>query len=123
VVIAQSDVDLIRTRTENVKLRFPERIPTVLPSSLVREVPAGTDQLPDRVLSQLGGGDVAVDPRDQRGVKAFQRIFLFDIVLPPQVHQFNVGGRVYVRFDHGLEPLVWRWYRALRELALKNFNV
>lgn len=123
VVISQSDVDLIRTRTRGVKLRLPERVTETLPSALVREVPAGTDQLPARVLSQLGGGDVAVDPRDQKGVKAFQRIFLFDIVLPPQVYHFNVGGRVYARFDHGLEPLAWRWYRGVRQLLLKNFNV
>ena len=123
VVIAQSDVDLVRTRTRGVEVRLPEKVTKTLPSALVREVPAGTDQLPAPVLSQLGGGDVAVDPRDQKGVKAFQKIFLFDISLPPQVYQSNVGGRVYVRFDHGLEPLACRWYRVVRQLFMKNFNV
>jgi putative peptide zinc metalloprotease protein len=34
-----------------------------------------------------------------------------------------VGGRVYVRFDHGREPLYYRWHRVVRELLLKRFNV
>jgi putative peptide zinc metalloprotease protein len=123
VVIYQADVDLIRGRTRGVTIRFPEKITTTLSAALVREVPAGTEQLPAAVLSQLGGGEVATDPRDQKGIKAFQKIFLFDIRLPHRSYLFNVGGRVYVRFDHGLEPLAWRWYRAVRQLLLKRFNV
>jgi putative peptide zinc metalloprotease protein len=123
VVVYQSDVDLVRNRTLGVKIRLPEKITATLPASLVREVPAGTDQLPSRVLSRVGGGEVAIDPRDQKGVKAFQRIFLFDIQLPYQFRLFNVGGRVHVRFDHGFEPLAFRWYRAIRQLLLKRFNV
>jgi putative peptide zinc metalloprotease protein len=123
VIVHQANVDLVRNRTLSVKIRLPERITRTLPASLIREVPAGTDQLPAKVLSQAGGGEVAIDPRDQKGVKAFQRIFLFDIRMPHQGNPFNVGGRVYVRFDHGLEPLAWRWYRAVRQLLLNRFNV
>jgi len=123
VVVPQSDVDLVRSRTYGVRVRLPERINETISSCLVREVPGGTDQLPSKVLSQSGGGEVAVDPRDQKGTKAFQRIFLFDIQLPSQVYGFNVGGRVHVRFDHGFEPLAWRWYRNIRQLLLRRFNV
>ena len=66
---------------------------------------------------------MAIDPRDQRGLKAFQKVFLFDIQLPHQVYLFSVGGRVYVRFDHGSEPLAYRWYRSVRAVFLKRFNV
>ena len=55
-------------------------------------------------------------------MKAFQKIFLFDIELPKDSATFKVGQRVYVRFDHGSEPLAWRWYQALREVFLKKFN-
>ena len=89
----------------------------------MREVPAATDQLPSRTLSQEGGGAIAIDPRDARGTKAFEKVFLFDIVLPPPAGYYNVGGRVHVRFDHGSEPIVWRWYRYFRQLFLKRFNI
>jgi hypothetical protein len=30
---------------------------------------------------------------------------------------------VFVRFDHGLEPVGFQLYRALRRLLLRQFNV
>jgi putative peptide zinc metalloprotease protein len=123
VVVAQSDVDFVRQQTHGVSVRFPENIAKTVPAVLGREVPAATDQLPGRALSQEGGGEIAIDPRDIRGVKAFQKMFLFDIDLPSHEGLYNVGGRVYVRFDHGREPLFWRWYRGVRQLLLRRFNV
>jgi len=123
VVVSQSDVDFVRQRTSEVKIRFPEKLVETIPAVIKREVPAATDQLPSRTLSQQGGGEIAIDPRDTLGVKAFQKIFLFDIELPEHVRLYNVGSRVYVRFDHGWEPLIWRWYRSARQLFLRRFNV
>jgi putative peptide zinc metalloprotease protein len=88
-----------------------------------REVPAATDQLPSPTLGQQGGGETAIDPRDTQGVKAFQKIFMFDIEMPEHAELYNVGGRVHVRFDHGWEPPAWRWYRMARQLFLKRFNL
>lgn len=122
VVVYQSDVDFVRHRTRAVQVRFPERFSQSIPAVLQREVPAATDQVPGKALTQEGGGAIAVDPRDRLGIKAFQRIFLFDIELPVHEGFTNVGGRVYVRFDHGEEPLVWRWYREIRQLFLRRFN-
>lgn len=122
-VVSQADVDLVRTRTRSVKVRLPEKITRTLPASLVREVPAGTEHLPARVLSQAGGGEVPIDPRDEKGVRAYRKVFLFDVHMPPQSHLFNVEGRVYVRFNHGFEPLAWRWGRAVRQVLLRRFNV
>jgi putative peptide zinc metalloprotease protein len=106
-----------------VKIRLPEKIAETLSSAIKREVPAATDQLPSPTLSQQGGGEIAIDPRDTQGVKAFQKIFMFDIEMPEYAEFYNVGGRVYVRFDHGWEPPIWRWYRSARQLFLKRFNV
>ncbi len=123
VVVSQGDVDFVRQKTFDVKIRFPGRIAETHPAALLREVPAATDQLPSRTLSQEGGGEIAIDPRDTMGNKAFEKIFLFDIQLPPPAGFYNVGGRVYVRFDHGKEPIIQRWYRSIRQLFLKRFNV
>ncbi len=123
VAVLQDDVDFVRRRTRDVQIRFPEGISKVLAASLMREVPEATDQLPSRTLSREGGGAIAIDPRELGGIKAFEKFFLFDIQLPPPERHYNVGGRVHVRFDHGSEPLVWRWYRGIRALFLKQFNV
>lgn len=123
VVVSQADVDLVRQRTRQVSVRLPEQLSKILPAQLQREVPAATDQLPGMVLSQEGGGKIATDPREGFGNKAFQKIFLFDIALPSDEGMYHVGGRVHVRFDHGTEPIGFRWYRGLRQLFLKRFNV
>lgn len=123
VVVSQADIDFVRQQTFGVKVRFPESVAEVQLAGLLREVPAATDQLPSRTLSLEGGGEIAIDPRDMMGIKTFQKIFLFDIELPPPARLYNVGGRVYVRFDHGKEPMFWRWYRGIRQLFLKRFNV
>ncbi|MBN1548016.1 MAG: HlyD family secretion protein, partial [Syntrophaceae bacterium] len=122
VVVSQSEADLVRRRTRDVSVRLPEKMDKIIAAKLKREVPAATDQLPSKILGQAGGGSVPVDPSDQQGMKAFQKIFLFDIELPPNSTLLKVGGRVYVRFSHGTEPLAWRWYNGLREILLKKFS-
>lgn len=123
VVVSQSEIDLVRQKTKGVQIRFPDNPRESLPAVLQREVPAATDRLPGRTLSQEGGGGIAIDPRDMSGVKAFQKIFLFDVGLPTSERFINVGGRVHVRFSHGKEPIIWRWYRGLRQLFLSRFDV
>jgi putative peptide zinc metalloprotease protein len=123
VVVEQSDIDFVRQRTRRVSVRLAEEIPKIVPAVLRREVPAATDQLPSRILGREGGGDIPIDPRDMQGVKAFQKVFLFDLELPETECLLKVGSRVYVRFDHGWEPLIWRWYRAARRLFIRRFSV
>jgi putative peptide zinc metalloprotease protein len=122
VAVYQADADLVRSQTRDIQVRLPENIPETVPASLLREVPAATDQLPGRALAQEGGGKIAIDPRDRFGIKAFQKLFLFDIELPNFEGLYNVGGRLYVRFDHGYEPLAYRWYREIRQLFLRRFS-
>jgi putative peptide zinc metalloprotease protein len=52
-----------------------------------------------------------------------QKLFQFDLELPPSAGVVNVGGRVYVHFDHGWEPLVHHWYQHMRRLFLAKFYV
>jgi putative peptide zinc metalloprotease protein len=64
-----------------------------------------------------------MDPKDPKGQKAMQKVFQLDLQLPVALGLVNVGGRVYVRFDHGWEPLMAQWYRQGRQLFLSRFNV
>src|SRR4051794_17855458 len=89
---------------------------------LVREVPAGRDELPSKALGTTGGGTVAVDPRDTHGVKALQRVFQVDLLLPPETPPEGFGARAYVRFEHDWEPLGDQLYRRLRQLLLSRMQ-
>lgn len=122
-VVAQSDVDLVRRDTREIDCRFAGNTRDVIAATMLREIPAATDQLPGRALAKDGGGEIAIDPSDVRGNRSFEKIFLFDIELPDYSGPYHVGGRVYVRFDHGGEPVARRWYRGTRRLFLRRFNV
>ena len=52
-----------------------------------------------------------------------KKLFQVDLELPAHHGVINVGGRVYVRFDHGWDSLVVQWYRQGRQLFLARFNV
>ena len=123
VVVTQDDIDLVRQRTHGIEVRLAERLATPISAVLWRVVPAATQQLPSLALSSQGGGAIATDPRDTEGVTTLQRLFQLDVQLTSDARVSNVGGRVYVRFDHGWEPLVQRWYRHLRRLFLARFYV
>ncbi|MFQ6023534.1 MAG: PqqD family peptide modification chaperone [Acidiferrobacterales bacterium] len=123
VVVSQADVDLVRRQTQVVEVRLAERMAEVMPVMVQREVPAAIHRLPSKALASTGGGRIPVDPRDEEGVRTLQTIFQFDVTLPAHVRAARVGGRAYVRFDHGGEPLARQWYRALRQLFLSHFHV
>jgi len=86
-------------------------------------VPGASRQLPTAALGSGGGGPFAVDPRDNQGATALNRIFQLDLVLPAEVQSSYLGARVYVRFNHGFEPVGFQIYRALRQLLLRRFDV
>lgn len=123
VVVAQAEIDLIRQRTQAIEVRLAERLAETIPAIIKREVPSAREQLPSIALGSQGGGQIAVDPSDTGGMKALQKMFQFELEMSSSLGVVNVGGRVYVRFDHGWEPLVKRWYRQVRQLFLSRFNV
>jgi putative peptide zinc metalloprotease protein len=120
VVVTQADVDLVRNRTRGVQVRLASQVAEVLEASVRREVPAASDRLPTRALGSAGGGPFAVDPTDASGLQAREKVFQFDLDLPDGTASSRIGTRVYVRFDHGWEPLAGRLARGVRRLFLRH---
>ncbi len=123
VVVPQADVALVRRESTSVEVRLADEVATALPATILREVPAASDRLPSAALGSTGGGQFQVDPQDEQGTRTLDPIFQFDLSLPPDTVIGNAGGRVYVRFDHGTEPLAQQWYRSLRQLYLRQFTI
>ena len=123
VVIPQDDIDLVRTRYRSAEFRFADWIAQTHDAGMVRQAVGGIDELPTAALGIQGGGDIPTMPNDLNGVKTIERVFLVDLTLPVSVPPSAFGERVYVRFDHGLEPLAWQAMRRLRQLFLSHFGV
>ena len=64
-----------------------------------------------------------MDPRDARNLKSLTKVLNVELDFQPPILVSEMGQRVYVRVDHGNEPLAWRFYRELRQLFLRRFNV
>lgn len=123
VVVSQNAIGLVRGRTEHVEVKLAGEPADTLPAVIRREVPAADDRLPSAALGTAGGGSIPVDPADSKGLKALQPVFQFELALAEHAQAPHKGARVFVRFDHGAEPLFQRWYRRGRQLFLKHFDV
>jgi len=124
VVLDQSAIDAVSTSTRAVQLRLEGAIGKPLAGRVVRQVPAGRDEVPSQALTPSGGGQIAVDPRDPKGLRTLERVFEIDVeLLDPPARALPFGQRVHLRFDHAAEPLAVQAGRALRRLLLRHFDV
>jgi putative peptide zinc metalloprotease protein len=122
-LVTQQDIDFVRETSRQIDVRLVERIGEVQRAVLRRVVPAASDQLPSPALGHQGGGQVAVDPTDQQGKRMVQKLFEVDVQLDAEKRPVHIGGRAYVRFHHGWEPLGFQWYRTARQMFLSRLNV
>ena len=120
------DSDDVRSRAEPtiaIEARFAEDLGRIRSAKLLRETPAARLTVPSAALTTEGGGDVALDPKDPQKLKALQGLFVLDLQLNEDEPAGLIGSRVYVRFDHGTEPLIFRAAREFRQVFLSKFGV
>jgi putative peptide zinc metalloprotease protein len=122
-VVSQPIIDLVRSRTDGVDVRLSESFAETIPATIVRAIPGATEQLPAKALGTAGGGKIATDPTDARGMKAAEKVFQLDLEIPSRSKLVNLGGRCYIRFNHGSAPLAVQFYFQLRQLFLSRFDV
>jgi len=123
VALLQDDIALVRQSTRSVEVMLADWGASPVPAKIRREVPGGSQQLPTAALGSSGGGPIAVDPRDSKGVTALRQVFQLELTIPGNVRSEYLGARVYVRFNHGWEPAGFQIYRSFRRLLLRQFNV
>ncbi len=123
VALGQDDIALVRQNTRSVTAMLAGWGEKPVPARIRREVPGAAAQLPTAALGSAGGGPIAVDPRDKQGVSTLKQVFQLELTLSGEVRSEYLGSRVYVRFNHGFEPVGIQLYRALRRLLLRQFNV
>jgi putative peptide zinc metalloprotease protein len=122
-VVSQTDIGLVRKRVSGVEVKLAEQPNRSLKAQIKRIVPAAGLELPSAALGTAGGGVVPVDTTDPDGLRALEGLFQLDLSLPEPVKDPHIGGRAYVRFEHGAMPLAKQWYRSLRQLVLRKFYV
>jgi len=119
--VAEEDAYLVRNRTRHAVVRLAEAPGVTLHAVVSGDMPAATRRLPSPALADRGGGPYASDPADKDGVQSLEPVFLFDLTLDGRDLE-RIGGRAWVRFDHGFEPLAAQGYRRATQLFLKHFS-
>ncbi len=122
IVVSQMDIDSVRNSTKSVEARLAGDPDRVYAAYIEREVPAASKELPSLALSIEGGGELALDPADRDRLKAFEKLFHFEVKIE-NANLSTIGERVQVRFNHGFEPLYYRIYRSIRRTLLSKFSV
>jgi putative peptide zinc metalloprotease protein len=122
VLVPQEDIERVRAQTHAVTVRLAERRGQELNAFIERQIPAATHYLPSLALSLEGGGLFALDPTHGEEARVFERLFQLDVRLEQPVAD-KINQRVYVRFSHPAEPLIFRWFRGLRRLVMSRFEV
>ncbi|MBN1555750.1 MAG: PqqD family peptide modification chaperone [Phycisphaerae bacterium] len=85
---------------------------------------AGTKDLPSAALGYMAGGSVQTETQDNKGTKATERQFEFDIAPDPDTDvRLLAGQRLVVRFTLPDRPLLVQWYIKLRQLVMKRFSI
>jgi putative peptide zinc metalloprotease protein len=123
VIVGEDQAEFVRHNTRKVEVRFVDRLAPTLTATVEREVPTLSDTLPSMALSTMGGGDIVIDPTNPEQMKALARLLHLELKIDAPQPASTLGERVYVRFNHGYEPLANRMYRAVRRVFLKRFNV
>jgi putative peptide zinc metalloprotease protein len=124
VVVPQAQIDLVRSQTVSIQIRPADDLKYLASARIIRETPATTDELPSMILSLQGGGNVGMDSSNSSDVKSIDKLYVLDLEISADAAINNyLNSRVYVRFEHPPEPLAWQWYRGIRRMFLKKFNV
>jgi putative peptide zinc metalloprotease protein len=123
VALRESDIAIVRDRTKAAEIRLASAQEMVWPADVERHIPAASNRLPSPALGTMGGGEWLIDPTDKEGLTTLNPVFQLDLHVSGHPPARAIGERVYVRFDHGAEPLALRAYRDLRRLLLRRLDV
>jgi putative peptide zinc metalloprotease protein len=124
VVVAESEADLVLQRTRGIALRAHSDRGRTHAARVERTSPRLEESVPSAALTTQGGGTVVLDPTAQQRDRTVGKFLQIDLVLDEgRLEATRFGERVHVRFEHDEEPVASRFYRALRQVFLRHFNV
>jgi putative peptide zinc metalloprotease protein len=119
VAVTQDQAGLIRTGANRISLRLAEDPDRIFAGKVVREVPAASGLLHSAALGDRNNGPIRTDPEDKDGLRALEPVFMFDVAVESEQPR-RLGGRAYLRFDHGSASAADQLGRALRQLFLRH---
>lgn len=123
-VVSQQDVNLLFDQEmRGVTMRFRGNAGQLIEPTSVRIVPGRQEYLPTPALGWRAGGPVRVRDDDPDGVRAAEPFFLVMLEVEGDgapLHHGRVGA---ARFRVENEPYFHQWYRKMRQVVQKRFQI
>jgi putative peptide zinc metalloprotease protein len=123
MAVSQDHIGQLRQMVADIKVRFASDPEREFEAKILRQAPEATNRLPSEALATTGGGPFIVTADSNNQMETQGKVFLVDLETDFQGHQIPLGTRAYVRVNHGSEALASQWYRRLRQVFLRQFNV
>lgn len=120
-MVPQSRIGLLERYETTAAFKFAENTEHTYEGEIIREMPQSTLRIPSPALGSKGGGTLAVDPEDKSGTTLLKAAFQVDIGFPKDLQVERMGGRVYVRLDHGNLAIGEQLALSFNQLFLKHF--
>ncbi|GAD78828.1 efflux RND transporter periplasmic adaptor subunit [Vibrio ezurae] len=121
-MISEDDIDRVSNQTHAVWLKLASQLEPEYASAIIRQAPSSTHLLPSSVLSTDGGGLIVLDPNRTTELESYKSYFRVELDSSNAPIQ-RYDERVHVLFEHDAEPIAYRWYRSVRRLLLRQFDV
>ena len=122
-VLRQDDMGLL-SKVESVDIAYSGDMSKTMAATIKQIIPEIGHQLPSAALGTIGGGNIATDPLDTKGLKSIDKVQQIEIEIDADSSEPSyIGKRIYVRFDHGTAPLAQQWYKSVQQLLLRRFSV
>jgi putative peptide zinc metalloprotease protein len=123
-VSQQEAARLFTDEIRSASMRLFGQAGSDLPLAAIRIIPGDQRTLPHPALGWSGGGEVPVDPQDPQGRKVTEPFFKVLGEIPEATTALLLHGRAgNVRFVLPSEPLAQQWWRRLRQLIQKRYQL
>ncbi len=114
---------LIDEEVKEVEMKVKGR-PKVKLSGQIEEIfPAGQKVLPSQALGYAVGGSMPTDINDPKGITAAENFFEVRVQPDDNPVRLFSGQRVIVRVEMSPKPLLFQWWRSLRQLFQGRFHI
>jgi putative peptide zinc metalloprotease protein len=123
MAVSQDNIGQLQDRVVDIKVRFASDPGRDFDAEILRQAPEATNRLPSEALATTGGGPFVVTPDSKNRPVTLEKVFLVDLKPDFEGQDIPLGTRAYVRVNHGGEALATQWYRRLRQVFLRQFNV
>jgi putative peptide zinc metalloprotease protein len=127
-VVPEADAATLMQGVRSVSVVVAGQASRAYPALWDGRMPQATTRLPSAALGTAGGGAVPTDPSPAdanephtAGLRSTEPVVVVDLQVPG-LHSPLLGGRLYVRFDHGAHPLGVRVWQRTQQLLLRHWG-